>query len=398
MVAASTTFDAKARPCHCGVCRRCWLAENSPRYQRHWGLPEVRPVALKPPGRATCLRRGEVLETRSCDECGGKLVEVFACDLHGICTDRIMLPIAEQVECCRLCHHKVTEVSPLKNVRMDSDKLVPGEAGARFNASLARYQSRLLMAYRTGWCGSQIHIADLDEDYQVLGNTTIHLKHQLSNYGREDPRLFLHKGKLHLSYIGVKGHSWKTLNTNQLYCELSDDLKAGVVHDPAYAMRQSWEKNWAFFEWSGLLLAVYQIHPHKVFHIVGDQAFPFAEVDYTPQWSGGALRGGAAPVLVGDEYWCFFHGARDVHGLRTYSTGVYTFEASPPFRPLRMTANPILDAHTPSKPQHQWASVVFTCGAILEGNIWRLSSGIHDRWIEIHEFDHRQLERAMVKL
>jgi predicted GH43/DUF377 family glycosyl hydrolase len=42
-----------------------------------------------------------------------------------------------------------------------------------------------------------------------------------------------------------------------------------------------------------------------------------------------------------------------------------------------------------------YASVWFPCGAILDGSSWLVSAGLHDRWIEIAEWDSQDVCRAM---
>src|SRR5256885_12693044 len=59
-----------------------------------------------------------------------------------------------------------------------------------------------------------------------------------------------------------------------------------------------------------------------------------------------SMRGGAAPVRVGDEWWCFFHDRVESGGHRIYRAGLYTFAAAPPFRVLRLIPDRS-EEHTP---------------------------------------------------
>lgn len=370
-------------------CKWCALALTRDRryLAAWWGLPAD-----------YCPHRGAATGERvPCAEgCGaGTALKVFECGVYGRCT------LAKRGEGvpgrCKGCDILGADSGPLRTVRVDSAALAPGEAGARFNASLIRHRGRLLMAYRTGWAGAEVHVAEMAGDLTPCESVTLGLRHPLARYGREDPRLFEHRGRLHVAYIGVQGGKGG-IATHQLYARLGDDLAVEEVFYPEYAHRNPWEKNWQFLSSFGELFAVYTIHPHRVLHVRGFTAYPFTEAAWTPRWSGGLLRGGAAPVLVGDEYYGWFHGVKDVGGVRTYTAGVYTFEAKPPFRPVRLTPEPLLAPDPADRPPDQWASCVFPCGAVLEGGRWLVSYGYMDREIRVAEFDAGAVERALVRV
>jgi predicted GH43/DUF377 family glycosyl hydrolase len=269
--------------------------------------------------------------------------------------------------------------------RIADELLHGGDSTAHFNSSLLRYQGRLLLAYRTGWAGAHCHIAELDESLTPISTTKLAgLVHPNAGYGREDPRLFLHNGRLHISYIGVEKKG-VDLKTNQMYALLRDDLSVEHVFSPKLQARQMWEKNWSFFSHDRNLYATYSISPrHQILKIDGDSAVWEYETHAVMPWSGGPLRGGAPPVLLGGEYYHFFHGRIGNYGPKcAYNVGCYTFEANPPFRVLRSTHHPILTANQATKIDKSGPAVVFPCGAMLLGDRWRISAGIHDRWTEI---------------
>ncbi len=276
----------------------------------------------------------------------------------------------------------------------------PPLAPRHFNGSMIRWQGRLLMAYRDGWQGSNVHVAELLDDgtYRAVFDKTLDLARPAANYGREDPRLFVFGGRLHVSFVGVQGENWQNngIVTNQLYARLTDDLQVERVLYPDYASRQSWEKNWSFFECDGGLYAVYAVNPHRVLRIDGDET----EVATTPDsprlpWGGGEARGGAPPVRVGDEFVHWFHGSVGQHEGRSYNVGVCAFEARPPFRVTRMTPEPLLWSDATTKPPDQYCPVLFPAGAVLEGGKWKVSCGIHDRWLEVHEWDAARVDAAL---
>lgn len=272
--------------------------------------------------------------------------------------------------------------------------------GTHYNASLLRHGGRLLLAYRTGTSGSNLHVALLNGSFQATQTTPVKVAHRQCAAGREDPRLFAHRGRLHLAFVGVEFIGKDRIRTSMLLARLRDDFSVEEMWAPEYGRRATWEKNWSFFSHEDELYCVYSVQPHVILHCHGHDAFPFCETQTRLPWSGGLLRGGASPVRVGDEYWHWFHGRLQKDGLIVYNAGVVTFEARPPFRPRRITPRPLLT------PEHaiaqrtagDWKDVVFVCGAALEDGRWLVSAGVHDREIEVYEFDHQAVEKAMVRV
>jgi predicted GH43/DUF377 family glycosyl hydrolase len=165
---------------------------------------------------------------------------------------------------------------------------------------------------------------------------------------------------------------------------------------PHYPSRTSWEKNWAFFSQGGNLYAVYSIAPHQVLKIDGSEAKLAFETENHAEWQGGLRRGGAPPVLVENEWHHFFHDRihNDGMPLPVYRTGLYTFEAEPPFAPKRHIVNPILVAdHATNK--NNPADVAFVGGAIYQNGQWILAHGCHDQFSSIDFFSAVSLERRL---
>lgn len=292
--------------------------------------------------------------------------------------------------------------APLSLAEIGPEGLSRNRSGYAFNAGMTRYKGRLLLAYRDGWSGSNVHVAELGEDYAV-GRSVVLAElagHPACNVGREDPRLFTFRGRLHVAFIGVERIGGGAIRTNQMYARLTDDLTVEEVFFPEYQYRQGWEKNWQFLEYSGELFCVYMVAPHVILHIQGNKAYPFTETVPAFPWSGGLLRGGAPPVLVGDRWYHWFHG-RGRHpetGDDTYNVGVYTFEAHPPFRILSMTPDPLLWGDKAANAAHRdpnYITVAFPQGAILENGRWVVSMGWNDRQIMRAEWDAAAVDRAM---
>jgi FkbM family methyltransferase len=401
----------------CNLCRRptcplCKLWDTRPDYRAHWERPARPPVAAprpSPPIRlpcrwegpvvAWCPRGDESLHERRCDHPDGpdlcrRAHECRGCGLYAVPPPPLV--------------PEAPELPPGVTwpIRFDEHNLAVGQPGKRFNTSIAAVEGGYLLAYRDGWRGSEIHTVRLDPQFRPVGDPArLNLRHADADYGREDARLFYHRGRLHLSFIGVVGGR-RIKHTNQLFARLTADGR-GVedVFSPAdyppgrrRSTARQWQKNWQFFDHAGQLYAVYTIAPHRVLRIDSNDATLVHETPTPLTWPGGEMRGGAAPVLVGDEWWCWFHDRIEDAGHRVYRVGLYTFAADPPFRVRRYAPEPIMVADRATKPPDQYASVVFPSGAVKAGGAWVVSMGVHDRWTELHAFAHADLDSRLVRV
>ncbi len=339
------------RPCHCnrftpgedwqpGQCKRCWHARCSPSFHAHWNVSEpIIEIATPPP-----------------------------------------------------------DPEPLRVVKIDGSKLAGGSpktnVDGHSNASLLRWDGVLKLFYRHKWSGADVWVTDLDDDtLQPSGpGHRLELFHAHAAFGREDPRAFMFRGQPHVSFVGVEGVGGPT---SQLYARLDDRMRVEQIVYPVHAGRKVWEKNWAAYEHENELHVVYTIGPRHVVYRLDGSRIRQTWNEPGPAWAGGVLRGGASPVKVDGQYFSWFHGKKHVGGRLTYTVGAYTMEDKPPFRPLRITPQPILHGDSRTRP-HDWQiNNCFPCGAILEDGRWLVSYGVHDRWIEIAEFDARDVCRKM---
>src|SRR5215471_16661049 len=99
----------------------------------------------------------------------------------------------------------------------------------------------------------------------------LELYHQEAEYGREDPRLFFHRGHVHVAFTGVSAHDY-SLWTSILYARLDHNMRVEKVFSPQYDNRSWWEKNWQFFSYADELYAVYSYNPCQILEIDGDKA------------------------------------------------------------------------------------------------------------------------------
>jgi predicted GH43/DUF377 family glycosyl hydrolase len=226
----------------------------------------------------------------------------------------------------------------------------------------------------------------MDACYKPIATTNVKLealRHDRASHGREDPRLFVFREKLHVMYSGVELINGEIL-TNVMYARLSDRLEVEQTFYPHYGKRTAWEKNWSFFEHGGELFAIYSMRPnHRILRIEGDTATDAYETPNRFPWGGAHMRGGASPVLCGERFVVWLHGKREGADAR-YNYGWYTFKAEPPFEIEYVSPVPLVQSGP--ETDGNYCSVVFPGGAILDHDKWIISLGVNDRRIEIHEW------------
>jgi predicted GH43/DUF377 family glycosyl hydrolase len=351
-------------------CRPCELYHTRDDYRRLWDGPH-------PP----CQYRGPSLTGFQRQALGLTHAQEWVACNHPA---QPLGPVVCPCQGCGSGCSGYTVDAPTRVVRINGDGLPLGGSGIAFNGSIIRYRGKLLLAYRTDWAGAQVHVVTLNpETFQPNPATavTLRLRHDRASFGREDPRLFIFRDRLHVAYIGVEPGGASVL-TNQMYARLKDDFQVEEIFYPNYPGRAEWEKNWQFFEYADDLYAVYSIAPHRVLHIRGNEARLVHETPTPFAWAGGHLRGGAPPVRVGQRFYHWFHGRTD-HDWR-YNYGLYTFAADPPFPILSMTPEPLLWAGP--ETDGNYCPVHFPAGAVHDGGKWLLSLGVNDRRVEIHEW------------
>lgn len=262
---------------------------------------------------------------------------------------------------------------------------IPVNLPGHFNAGLILHAGRLLLATRHA---ERIYVSELDGDYQPVWSQRIALVHPLCSAGQEDPRLFLHRGKLHVGFAGIShvngGKKLRDLRITQLVAELDDEFRTVKIIAPTFPGVKNVEKNWGWFSRDEVLHCVYSISPHVVIAFPGS-GYQVKEMPNDLPWSGGYLRGGAPPFLRDDRYVCWFHGAEETREGRIYNVGVYKFSAKT-FEITAQSPHPLLWADPSTKPANSPAhavGVVFPAGAVLRDDEWLISCGIHDVSTEV---------------
>jgi predicted GH43/DUF377 family glycosyl hydrolase len=298
---------------------------------------------------------------------------------------------------CAQCNSACRGYSVADRFRVfDSANCWPEVPGVRFNPSIIVFEGKTLFAFRNRQWESEIWIGELGADYKPIGFANrVLIDHPKCRNGVDDPRFFVHLGKLHLAFVGVE-RSTGGVRTHMGYCRLDANRQAFEVTFPHYANRNALEKNWQFFSAGGDLYAVYSIAPHRVLRIAGSEIYTSHLTPTKAEWKGGELRGGASPILMNDRFYSWFHSSVKEGNAWVYNVGVYTFESSPPFRVTALTADPILwaDRSTPGREKH----VVFPCGAhvdLIGHKRWIVAGGRDDRFAELWDFDFEQVEELL---
>lgn len=284
-----------------------------------------------------------------------------------------------------------------KAVKITVESLYPETGGVRLNPSIIADGNGYLFAYRNAWRGAAISVVRLSAEFKPVGPPVyLGLNHYQATSGKEDPRLFRFRNKIHVSFTGWLGVDTVRWNqANMLYARLSPGLDVEQIYFPDVPGREAWEKNHIYFEHDGRLFFIYSISPHKVMEVKGEEVVAVHETPTETEWTAGFLRGGCSPVLHRGHYYHFFHGTaeRDTGG-RLYTLGLAVFEAKPPFRIVKITHTP-LDAGDPETNPGITSDVIFPGGAVRHQNQWCIAMGVHDAWSELRFYSDQYVESML---
>jgi predicted GH43/DUF377 family glycosyl hydrolase len=150
-----------------------------------------------------------------------------------------------------------------------------------------------------------------------------------------------------------------------------------------------WEKNWVPFGVSDRQVGlIYSHDPWQVIVLNVDTSTTERRFEHAYRadglrWHHGEVRGGTPPVRHGPgELITFFHSSAVVGSRKNYMVGACVFADAPPYRPLRMTAEPLLAApYKGGMHRHGWrvaSSVIFPLGCEAVEGGYRLLCGIDD--------------------
>jgi len=357
-----------------------------------------------------CIYRGEALDASGTSLKTKKSVVVSECARLGRpCHSRpetqtgVVATDAGDAVGCEGCSLRTSMSVPLR-----PRPRLPLPEG-HFNPSVVMWMGRLLLATRDSWGHSRVALwwldnvkADWTGEWRVVPIGSYKSDHPQAPR-LEDPRLFVApdpevgRDRVHCMFNLPDGYPPKRVQVG--YCRFDGNL-TGIEYTEVFSSPagNAYEKNWVpFFDREyNEVRWVYESKPKHT--VLGRSAWS------TPNplpWSGGALRGGCAPVLVrkpdGKEtYYHFFHGCLKRAQGSVYTVGCLEFEASPPFKVIRQTPVPLIWPELPAVDESVVKSyVVWPGGAVFHAGAWHLALGIDDCHVRMARIPYDEVESSL---
>lgn len=211
----------------------------------------------------------------------------------------------------------------------------------------------------------------------------------------EDPRAIIKNGRVLVGMATwVQRQPWKIRQALVKLSKEWDSFK--VSHEPIYGgnhdtpqAASDHEKNWVWFDHQTQdLLFVYKTNPLEIVKPGGQV---WRDHMRNTKWEHGEMRGGTAPVRVGDEYISFFHSSGPwISPRRRYYMGAFAFKAEPPFWMTRCTPKPLLCGSENDPRFFNGPPCIFPGGAVLRDDVWSVVFGVNDEncgWMRIPHAD-----------
>lgn len=355
-----------------------------------------------------CIYRGEWLNVDGRTD-KGRIIPLNQCGrMNAACYARLgvkqvhVLDTGEEALSCERC-----EVRTSMSVTSDRERFpVPD---GHFNPSMIVYKDRLILATRDSWGHSKVALWKLTNSHSDwTGEWSVS---PIGSFGSdridtprlEDPRLFIHGDRLHAMFNLPDGYPPVKVRVG--FCRFAEDFSGideMVVFDsPADCL---YEKNWVPFSYNGELHWVYGTKPEHV--VLGEE-----NVYRTPNklpWTGGVIRGGAAPVFVPkgasvemyansqDVCYHFFHGCLKRTRGAVYTMGCSVFEARPPFTVLRQTTTPLIWPDLAGPGEHVVKRfIVWPGGAVPHAGRWWFALGIDDTFVRVTSIPFQDVEASL---
>lgn len=389
-----------------------------------------------------CIYRGENLEIVG--SVGSRSIPLDLCaNLNRPCYSRpVKSPVSYRDDLdrqqlavdCGSCELR-REMTPSERVR----PRLPLPEG-HFNPSMAVYRGQTILATRDSWGHSKVALWRLRHSLPDWG-----ARLQVRDHGDGDQMdLVYDKGEWICEPVASIGSDhpeaprledprlftmpWPTPDSERRLCSMfnlpdgyppklvqvgygvfREDL-SGFEHFEVFKSPPGnlYEKNWTPF-WDPNLRELLWSYAWKPQHVVidpywtdpSDVLFGSRHTENPLPWTGGVIRGGAAPVRVdlggGEEVlYCFFHGALKRPQGTVYTVGCLVTEGKPPYRVLRQTPTPLIWPDLPSLEETVVKRyVVWPGGAVLAYGSWWLALGIDDTYCRIHRLSIQEVDAAL---
>jgi len=274
----------------------------------------------------------------------------------------------------------IDKVEPIKPVIYDTVHAYG------YNPSIIEFEGRLLTSYRYHpnrlFWRTQLAIRDGEQIFPIKAPKGFE-EHSL-----EDGRLFIHKDKLHISYVVACAPN-NVFQCVIQYGELVKDEHGWSIQNnfqPDYGRNDfsGTEKNWNPFSYEGKLHFTYQAAPE---HLVLEVERDIITNEYrtvTPTCPFGQPRGGTQPITYGDGRWLrLFHVQENKHNDRTrfkYHVGALVMESKPPFQIKKISQKPVYsgnEQYFPNWKFFKW-NVAIPYGAVKQDDGYMVSIGVND--------------------
>ncbi|MCL6515333.1 glycoside hydrolase family 130 protein [Alicyclobacillus sp.] len=101
------------------------------------------------------------------------------------------------------------------------------------------------------------------------------------------------------------------------------------------------------------------------------------------RWDGARIGGGAVPIRTEAGWLVLYHGADEQN---RYAMGAALLDLADPYRVIARSEEPILAPEAAYEREGFFGGVVFSCGALVEGDLIRMYYGVADEAIAAAEF------------
>lgn len=408
--------------------------------------PETIAASLALTDPYPCIYRGESLEILG-RTAGSKTIPLDQCArLNEPCYSRPVKSVSYKDDVGR--QHLAVDCGtcPLRQEMTPSVRTrerLPLPEG-HFNPSVAVYRGETILATRDSWGHSKVALWRLRHSLPDWGARieTVSMAHKggpddlqhitydegewsceaVASIGSdhpeaprlEDPRLFTmpwptpdSERRLCSMFNLPDGYPPKLVQVG--YVVFSEDLQR-IDHTEVFKSPPGnlYEKNWTPF-WCPHEKELLWSYAWKPVHVVidpywaepEDRQFGSFNTDNKFPWTGGVIRGGAAPVRVdlggGEELlYYFFHGALKRLQGTVYTVGCLVTEGKPPYRVLRQTPTPLIWPDLPCEGETVVKRyVVWPGGAVLAYGSWWVALGIDDTGCRIHRLSIQEVDAAL---
>lgn len=112
-------------------------------------------------------------------------------------------------------------------------------------------------------------------------------------------------------------------------------------------------------------------------------------------WDSGRIGGGAVPIRTERGWLELYHGATKEH---RYCMGAVLLDLDDPSKVLARSSKPILEPEAPYEKEGFFGDVVFSCGALVEGDIVKMYYGVADTSMAAAELSLTEILDSLEKV